>query len=219
MSYGHKHPEYSPVREEMLPEICEQYPEVSLTELVELYQIWTRNLYTEIIAFVALISMIHRFRSGLRDEGPAYRRYGTGFILSAIRKDKRGKMQTDGMEILHDALVELYMANEAMTDFRRWLLKHNLAFVSIHSCGSAIIHEGSRDLYLSEARGEQKLRTMLDWHGDTQRHTPLPQLLIDCEYEEEEAAELQKCLDLSRRLISRYPERNADPVVDARAAA
>lgn len=187
MSFGKKSPLFAPVTEAMLPIVCEAYPAVPPGMIRRIFEIMTDRLSTESLLFAALIDMIDRYRRGVREDEPTYGHFGAGTKLSAVRKNGAGKMQTKIMELLHDVVVESWMAMGNMRRLQSYLHGEGLALVSLHSCYMLVIAAGDEDAFYEACACDQARRTLLDWTGITVKDASLRELLAETEYTQDEA--------------------------------
>lgn len=152
----------------MLPflELC--YPSLAPQELERIFAILTRKCVVETLLFVAVLDMVSRARSGVSAK----------IMLSLVRKDKRGKMQTEEMELLHDVVVELQMAGGNFRELQRYLAGEGFQLCFMHSCGSDCVPLANVDQWYASHEGEQLLRTTLDWSGSVAKKVS-PKLIVE----------------------------------------
>jgi len=201
MSFGKKTPLFAPVTEGMLPVVMQAYPNVSESMIKNIYDIVTRNLVTESLLFVALIDMISRFRAGEREDEPNYGHFGAGTKLSAVKHDGSGKQQSSIMELLHDVVVESWMAMGNMRRLQSYLKGEGMTLVSLHSCYMLVIAAGTEDAFYEACACDQKRRTALDWDGITEKNVPVARLLAETEYTEREAEIAHQMFSVTRDML------------------
>jgi hypothetical protein len=202
MSFGKKSPLFAPVTEAMLPAVYEAYPEVSPNMIRRIFGIMTDRLSTEALLFAALIDMIDRFRRGIREDEPTYGHFGAGTKLSAVRKNGSGKMQTKIMELLHDVVVESWMAMGNMRRLQAYLNGEGMALVSLHSCYMLVIGAADVDAFYEACACDQARRTELDWTGITVKDAPLAELLAETEYTEAEADTAHRMFTTTKAMLA-----------------
>lgn len=182
---------YAPITRGGFEYILSQYPNVPREQAEALYSILTDRLTTETLLFTALIDLIDRYRKN----GSA------SFKLSAIRKDKKGKVQTYAMELLHDVIVELQMAGRAMKKIQTELGKNGTMLAFMHSCESAIVDTQQVDSWLESKSEEEALRTRLDWEGTFEKGVPEAYALEYAEYSEADAADADRCYRIALHAV------------------
>jgi hypothetical protein len=139
MSFGQNSTLYTPLTAEMLPGLRAAFPKAAALDIVDqFFKIMTDHCVCELLLVVTNLTMVERYLRGNKAYLP----------LSAIKTDKRGKMQTGDMKLIHD------------------LLKfHGIALVTMHSCGGEIVPFHGKTKWYVAHRDEQLLRTELDRNG------------------------------------------------------
>lgn len=210
MSMGTKSLVYKPVEASMLPAIERSYPRLPLGFVKNVFDILTKNLRTETLLFICVVDMLARFLDGEREGQKRDLAISTQLILSALRKDRKGKMQTDNMELIHDVVVELQMAGGNFRDLNRYLAGFGLKIVFGHSCKSAVVRAEDEDLFYSLFGEEQLLRTELDWSGPTTKSAPIDVVIRDCEYSEYSALVAERCYNFALELVRASSSQSLD---------
>ncbi|MEK7636211.1 MAG: hypothetical protein AAB362_00780 [Patescibacteria group bacterium] len=159
MSYGKKSDLFQPVIMDMLPEFKRLYPRAE-RYVDAIFNVLTAHCTVETLLFASVIDLLDRFE----------RNKSSNIVLSVIRKDHRGKMQSENMELVHDVVVELQMAGDNFRKLQSYFYKHDRAMVFMHSCKVAIVALDEVDSYYQTVAKEQALRTMLDWTGVSEKN-------------------------------------------------
>mgnify|MGYP001564472593 CR=1 FL=1 len=152
---------YIPVTEAALPLFYANFPRSHSLGLVDnIYCALTDHCCAETLQVAAVLQIVENHLDG----------HGRMLYLSALRRDRTGKMQTEEMRLLHDVIVEMPMNSYGYAQLQEVLRPHNMQMVMMHSCGGDIIPAG-RDSYLAwwdKVKVEQLTRTWLDWSTTTE---------------------------------------------------
>jgi hypothetical protein len=152
---------YIPVTGTMLPTLRLEFPRLHNIGLVDdIFYALTDHCCVETLQIITVLQTVENYLAG----------QGKMFYLSALRLDRTGKMQTAEMRLLHDVMVEMPMNSHGYGRLQEVLSEHDMQFVMMHSCGSDVI-PADRDSYMlwwDKIKGEQEMRTWLDWSTTTQ---------------------------------------------------
>lgn len=201
MSFGKKTPLFAPVTEPMLPVVIQAYPDVPEPMIRNIYTILTTNLTTESLLFAALIDMVSRFRRGEREDEPSYGHFGAGTKLSAVARNGSGKQQSRIMELLHDVIVESWMAMGNMLRLQTCLANEGMALVSLHSCYMLVIAAKDQEAFYAACACDQERRTRLDWTGETEKNVSIDRLLKETEYTPQEARTANRMVSITCNML------------------
>jgi hypothetical protein len=91
------------------------------------------------------------------------------------------------MELLHDVVVESWMAMGNMRRLQMYLRGEGMVVVSLHSCYMLVIGANQEDAFYEACACDQALRTNLDWVGVTEKGVPVARLIAETEYTPREA--------------------------------
>jgi hypothetical protein len=177
MSFGKNSTLYTPLTAAMLPELRAAFPKATALDIVDQFsQIMTDHCVCELLLAVTNLRMIENHLEGRSAYLP----------LSAIKRNKRGKMQTSDMVLIHDVFVEQFMAGRSRDRLFDLLSFHGLALVTMHSCGGDVIPFDLSDSWYDEHADEQLLRTTLDWSGTSSKGVTEQMLFSTCVISQEE---------------------------------
>lgn len=158
----------------------------------DVFSALTDHCYVETLQVVAVMTTIENYLMGS----------GRTFYLSALLRDRSGKMQTAEMRLLHDVIVEMPMNSFGYTQLQLVLAKYGMQFVMMHSCGGDIIPDG-RESYLAwwhSIKDQQLARTWLDWTTTTIPDSSNDEVISRTHMTQEDFAVIDKIFSLSRRL-------------------
>lgn len=145
-------------------------------------RILTNHCKIETLLWFAVIDLIERALLDERDLALPGGAFAPSLLLSAIRKDGRGKHQTREMKLLHDVVVELGMAEENYETLQAYLREHlGLHIGGRHSCSKDCVRIDDLAAFRHAVRADQLQRTMLDWTHET-TVIPLHELDQVCTY-------------------------------------
>lgn len=200
MSMGSRSLAYAPVTKKGVEIISQAYPNVDRALINKLYIALTDRLTTETLLFTAIISSVSRYLQQEDVHGNGKIR-GAGFKLSALRKDKAGKMQSYVMELLHDVIVEMQMSGRTTRNVQNILSEYGMTMAFMHSCDEEIVATKDLDAWFESRAQEESLRTSLDWSGTLEKNVPVEEVLAKCEYTEAEAREAEKCYSVALQAV------------------
>lgn len=209
MSMGTQSPLFRPVSEAMLETVRLYCTRLSAGFLRSMFNIMTDGLHTETLLFAALAVTIHRYYGGVRDQSPGFDR-GAGIMLSAVKKDGSGKMQTPGMKLIHDVFVELPMAGSNFRKLQALLERHGITLVLMHSCGGAIVPAEEVDAFYHEVEKEQETRTLLDWQGSMEVGET-KEVTETCHYSAQQAGMIEWVILMAEDMIKAEDASRLDP--------
>ncbi len=174
------------------------------SHIAPLYGILTNYCRVETLLWFAVVDLIERALLGERDPEIPGGTIAPTLLLSAVRKDGRGKHQTPEMKLLHDVVVELNMAEENYEELQAYLRKHlGMHIGGRHSCTKDVVRTEDLAAFRAAVRADQLHRTTLDWMQSTTQ-VSLRQLTGACVYPASQQVMVERIFSRSEKYVARF---------------
>ncbi len=168
-----------------------------------LYRILTNHCKVEALLWFAVVDLIERALLGERDPEIPGGTIAPTLLLSAVRKDGRGKHQTPEMKLLHDVVVELNMAEENYEELQAYLRKYlGMHIGGRHSCSKDVVRTEDLAAFRAAVRADQLHRTTLDWTHETTQ-VSIRQLTLACVYPVSQQIMVERIFSRSEKCLAR----------------